>query len=192
MKEVAFHTCLPTSPLRTRGRSHHQISPWKHQVLHNVAPSPLSADATTDILSTEDLVTGTILALSLALLGSYLQGRGNQNDIVLWKDAETEESDMNSEDKIDFGEEAWKDVSRPENYILYTTKVRDQLSGKKRTTSPVYQSEKKYVVFALLLLFVPIFSFEFFLALSRQLICAGDFVSQNKWAESLCAPHFEP
>mmetsp|Transcript_4740 Transcript_4740/g.7337 ORF Transcript_4740/g.7337 Transcript_4740/m.7337 type:complete len:193 (-) Transcript_4740:2500-3078(-) len=192
MKEVAFQICLPTSPLRTRRRNHHQISPWKHQVLQDVAPSPLSADATMDILSTEDLVTGTILALSLALLGSYLQGRGNQNDIVLWKDAETEESDMNSEDKIDFGEEAWKDVSRPENYILYTTKVRDQLSGKTRTTSPVYQSEKNYVVFALLLLFVPIFTFEFFLALSRQLICAGDFVSQNAWAENLCSPHFEP
>jgi len=190
MKESAFLVNLHKRGIRPRRSDRQPI--WNQYAIQQAIPPLISPGVTTDVLGTEDLVVGTILAFSLALLGAYLQGRGNQNNFVLWKNKQNDESIINLEEKNEFGEEAWKDVSRPENYILYTTKVREQQSGKNQTPSPFYRSEKKYVLFALLLLFVPIFSFEFFLALSRQITCGGSFLSQNAWAEQLCSPHFEP
>mmetsp|Transcript_18160 Transcript_18160/g.20966 ORF Transcript_18160/g.20966 Transcript_18160/m.20966 type:complete len:269 (+) Transcript_18160:102-908(+) len=176
---------------------------------------------TEDILSTEDILVGIVLAISLALLGSYLQSRRNQNDFVLWsnnydnKDDNSLRSNDNnityssssSEDTTTatstknkvFGEEDWEKISQPENYILYSTKVRKQLKKQKEdnentssvVVNNVQRTEKKYVVIALLVLFVPIFGFEFFLSLSRQIICGGFLPSQTEWAQQLCSAHVE-
>lgn len=278
-----------------------------------------------DVMTTEDIVIGTIIAVTLSLFVSFLQSRRNQNDIVLWYLGEdldkndtinknNEEGD-NKKNKIVFGEESWKEMSRPENYVLYNTKIRNRKqerlnkkkkkkekkqkqeervittvvnndidkfiteikkendgfrgdngyddnealeqqqqqqnegrgiiiensydsskdgsnndnennrivrsnsnsdtdattndsntvlttknrsprsnNNKKETRSVALEpkTEKKYVLVLLLLLFVPIFSFEFFLTFSRQAIC-GDptfnyFFETPQWAEQLCAP----
>jgi hypothetical protein len=151
-----------------------------------------------DVMSTEDVVVGAVLAVMLALLASYLQGRGGQSDVVLWN--KEEDSFIPNKDEATssgevFGAESWKDISRPENYILYNTEVRKKLKGEKppaAAPSATVQTEKRVVVFALLALFVPVFSFEFFLSLSRQVICGGDPLTQTEWAQELCSPHFNP
>ena len=88
-----------------------------------------------------------------------------------------------------FNADNWKEMSREENYVLYNTRVRavrdsgrerkadrDAVTTKGDTEGDVeivsgVRSEKKWVLVALLVLFVPIFSVEFFFALSRQFMC---------------------
>jgi len=100
----------------------------------------------------------------------------------------------------------WKEMSRPENYILYSTRVKRRLPltpnnpvGRDMDLASTLRSslssltndssttttdsggsapkkkklEQKWVIIGLLVLFVPIFSIEFFFALSRQFICGG-------------------
>ncbi|KAG7364752.1 hypothetical protein IV203_037954 [Nitzschia inconspicua] len=38
-----------------------------------------------DVLSSSDIFNGSLIALALAFLASFLQGRRNQNDFVLWE-----------------------------------------------------------------------------------------------------------
>jgi hypothetical protein len=140
------------------------------------------------VLSSEDIGVGVIIALSLVLLSSYLQNRSTDNTAVL--DDNPDESDS-----VVFGADAWKDISKPENYVLYNTRVKNKLENPKLSLPPTggaFRSEKRVVVLALLVLFVPIFSFEFFLALSRQIVCGDGPLSMSGWALELCSPHFEP
>jgi hypothetical protein len=217
-----------------------------------------------DVFSTSDLVIGTILAFALAFLASFLQnqtpsssnillwpGRRNADDVVvdvirsgtyqdpLQQDDDKEFNDENENDKqVVFSADNWKEMSRPENYVLYNTRVKDRLvpgntlvdpssfllpnnidntdnsSSSKNEIEPFSTNnnnasnseknrktkrENKLVLIALLILFVPIFSIEFFFALSRQFIC-GDYLSTNvnvdtisssasPWANDFCAPH---
>ena len=145
------------------------------------------------VLSTEDIGVGILLAVSLAFLASYLQGRRNQTDIVLWNQQDKVPEDDEDEGVV-FGADEWKDMSRPENYVLYSTKVRKQLEKRDSPlpSGEVVRTEKSTVVIALLVLFVPIFSFEFFLGLSRQIVCGGDPLTQTSWALELCSPHYQP
>ena len=70
-------------------------------------------------------------------------------------------------------------MSREENYILYNTKIRQKSNpdySKKESrmqndNDDMKKKENKLILVALLILFVPIFSVEFFFALSRQFIC---------------------
>jgi hypothetical protein len=147
-----------------------------------------------DVMSTEDVAVGAVLAVMLALLASYLQGRRDQSDVVLWnkKDDLIPKDEAASRGEV-FGAESWKDISRPENYVLYNTEVRKKLKGEKPPApSETGRTENRVVVIALLALFVPVFSFEFFLSLSRQVICGGDPLTQSEWAQELCSPHFNP
>lgn len=140
------------------------------------------------VLSSEDIGVGVIIALSLVLLSSYLQNRSRDNTADL--DDNPDESDS-----VVFGADAWKDISKPENYVLYNTRVRNKSENPKLSLPPTggaFRSEKRVVVLALLVLFVPIFSFEFFLALSRQIVCGDGPLSMSGWALELCSPHFEP
>ena len=143
-----------------------------------------------DVLTTSDLFYGTIIAFLLAFTASFLQGRRNQDDFDLG------EFGVNELDKDGIREslsnetivfDSWKEISRPDNYIFY--KRRSQ--GKELQDipgSPSFQIERAWVVLALLALFIPIFSVEFFFALSRQIICGGDLMNQSDWAELLCSP----
>lgn len=129
----------------------------------------------TDVLSTRDLVDGSILAFALVFLFSFLQQRRRQDSTLeLWED---------EKDGTVFDADAWKEMSRPENYVYYNSRL-----GKSPKKDPA-KKEKTRVVISLLVLFVPIFSAEFFLALSRQFLCEAKAFTQLAWASELCSPH---
>jgi hypothetical protein len=174
------------------------------------------------ILTNQDLITGAFMAVSLAFLFSFLQGISpSSSSFRLWpvdekssmNDNITEPMENLRKDESVFSE--WREMSKPENYILYANKIRQKskatTTGSSMLTSAndpsdTVRTEKRIVLFALLILFVPIFSVEFFFALSRQLIC-GNYVfhpddaailrNQNigndlvPWAKELCSPHFD-
>jgi hypothetical protein len=141
-----------------------------------------------DVLSTEDIVVGAVLAVALALTASFLQGRRSQNDFVLWEKNSAEDltDTKSSEENVVFDAEAWKEMSNPDNYILYNRKLNER--EKNRKSSQPFRLEKAWVIIALLTVFVPIFSIEFFFALSRQVVCGGNPMDQVDWAEYLCSP----
>lgn len=120
-------------------------------------------------------------------------------------DDDSTESDR-SAPKV-FNADNWKEISREENYVLYNTRVRDGGRERKADRDVVttkddtegdveivsgVRSEKKWVLVALLVLFAPIFSVEFFFALSRQFMCGGDPLNQSEWAQILCSPYRGP
>jgi hypothetical protein len=98
-----------------------------------------------------------------------------------------------------FGEASWKEISRPENYIYYNNQLREKKNGTRRVpndesrdeVSSSSRKEKRWVLPGLLLLFVPIFSFEIVLTISRQLLCDGNPFTQLGWAQDLCIPHIQ-
>ena len=147
---------------------------------------PIPAD---DVLSPKDLFDGVLIALALAFVATALQGRRNQTDFYLpdisgSKASGDEKFGTNeTENRIIFDSESWEEISQPDNYILYNQK----LKARKNSSSTV-RTEKKWVIIALLIFFVPIFSVEFFFALSRQLVCDGDIMNRPEWAEYLCSP----
>jgi len=125
---------------------------------------------------------------------------------------------------IIFDSKDWKEMSRPENYVLYNTRVRKKLrplTGSFEKISPIIplknilknksssssssspsvknkspttpssriRKEQRWVLIGLLLLFVPIFSAEFFFTLSRQFACGnGPEAIAADWAKDFCAP----
>jgi hypothetical protein len=145
-----------------------------------------------DVLTRDDLIYGTLIALALAFTASFLQGRRNQNDFVLWELSGNSTStgtdgSPSSKGSIVFDADSWKDISRPDNYILYNRRLREQ-GSKDKGGGRLFKVEKAWVVVALIALFVPIFSVEIFFALSRQLICGGNPLDQSEWGEYLCSP----
>ena len=158
----------------------------------------MSSPVPVDVLTTSDLASGTIIALALAFTASSLQGTTNQENFVLWKMGANATQSNHASGKTNtvvFDEEDWKEASRPDNYVLYNTRIKQKsmakVESKQKMTMP---TEQKWVLLALLVLFVPLFSIEFFFALSRQMICGGGgtgdmFLSQSSAvAQYLCAP----
>eukprot|EP00978_Attheya_sp_CCMP212_P026275 scaffold86070_cov43-Attheya_sp.AAC.3 len=163
------------------------------------------------VLSDQDVGFGTVIALALAFLFSYLQGNGSSwSNAVLWVDPKTkmktdgqlETYKDNEEEYLNYGGSAdnnsttvfdgdsWKEMSRPENYVLYNTRVRQrQQAPQKSSSSSDPKVSPSAAPWALLLLFVPIFSVEFFFALSRQFMCDPNNVAISELSKQLCAPH---
>ena len=119
---------------------------------------------------TADLGYGIAAAVALAAFVTYLQSLRSQNDFVPVPLVDKNLSSY-SNNATAFGD--WKEISRPENFVLFKKRTK-QVQGAQR-------SEQRWVLFALLLLFTPIFSFEFFLTVSRQLLCA--------WNQDFCDPY---
>ncbi len=204
-----------------------------------VAAATDAYDASDAILSTSDIVVGTIMAFVLAFGWSFLNGQSTSSNFISWQsqlsnndndkaniseeDSSTLlkvegekgiESDVDGSDNGNIGAakvfnaENWKEMSREENYVLYNTRVRAEVGRERRgsredsstrtdtdgDTSLVAgaRNEKKWVLVALLVLFVPIFSVEFFFALSRQFMCQGNLMNQSEWAQVLCSPYTGP
>lgn len=187
-----------------------------------------------DVLSTTDVISGTIFAFILAYSWSFLQ-RNNSNDVILWKKEESsstvsnrtnesfgkelsdnksfpqsqqfngnnnmsavfEDKEQGKQDRIVFDADSWKDMSRPENYVWYNTKVRQNMKTmkdgsragimRKETNPSSGKLEKRWVLIGLIVLFLPIFTAEFFFALSRQFLCS-DVFSQTLDASWMCSP----
>jgi hypothetical protein len=181
----------------------------------------LSFDNMNDgILTSEDIFVGTILALAIAFLFSFLQGKSpSSSNIVLWQDNTRIEEDKEVSNEKIFDGDMWKEISRPENYAAYNRensqviRMDETEESEKNKPSTILlnrdngSKENKLVLISLLILFVPIFSVEFFFALSRQFIC-GDYVTNvddsmwiidakkaaaasngsSPWAAKLCSP----
>ena len=94
-----------------------------------------------DVLSTQDIVVGTIIAFILAFGYSYLNGQSSSTSFVSWPsqsnnenftledvvDISMEPSDVDlGSDERTFNADNWKEMSREENYILYNTKIRQK------------------------------------------------------------------
>ena len=211
----------------------------------------LSINAADNVLSNQDLLDGSLLAIILAFLFSFLQGRTpSSSNVKLWPEDRTQNEigiiknseriiDKNAVDDTSGGSvsndsgdtkgengvnaenepmvfDELRDMSKPENYLEYTSQLRREKQMKQQIgpgtdyTGKASRKENRLVLFAFLVLFVPIFSVEFFFALSRQFIC-GDFVTEvddsmwltdsNKaisamngfspWATQLCSPHLD-
>ncbi len=153
------------------------------------------SSAPVDVLGASDIINGTLIALVLAFTASFLQGRRNRDDFRLPEIAiqNTTSSAIDGDDDgslqsdtTTFDAESWKEISQPESYVFFKQKLRERES--KASSGSSFGSERKWVLFALLALFVPIFSIEFFFALSRQVICGGDPMNQSDLSEFLCSP----
>ena len=169
-------------------------------ILHASASTITSSAEVGDALSTQDIVVGTILAFILAFTYSYLNGQSSSTSFVSWGNqlnlpTEEEEegystNESGDDDRI-FDANNWKDISREENYVLYNTRVKsslEKLKTKKEGVN-VNKTENKLVLVALLALFVPIFSVEFFFALSRQFLCeVGNPSDRIELVQKLCSP----
>lgn len=168
-----------------------------------ISPSPTirpssillrDSSAPVDVLGTSDIIDGTLIAVVLAFMASFLQGRRNRNDFApselsntnITSSSTADDDAPLSSESTTFDADSWKEISQPESYIFYKQKLRERESKSSSESSLV--SERKWVLVALLALFVPIFSIEFFFALSRQLICAGDPMSRSDLSEFLCSP----
>ena len=85
-----------------------------------------------DVLSTQDIVVGTILALVLAFGYSFLNGQSSSTSFISWPSQSGDRNDAQDisspksnvvDDKV-FNEQSWEEMSREENYVLYNTKIR--------------------------------------------------------------------
>mmetsp|Transcript_24990 Transcript_24990/g.42543 ORF Transcript_24990/g.42543 Transcript_24990/m.42543 type:complete len:198 (-) Transcript_24990:106-699(-) len=144
-----------------------------------------------EILNSNDIVTGVAIAFGLVLTVLWLQGereQQQQNAMRFREQFEDTELKLDTNGTIVFDADSWEDImSQPENYILYNTKLRKrQLEKKPQFTT---KTEKRWAVLALLSLFLPIFSAELYLALSRQFLCENNALGHFIWAQELCKPH---
>jgi hypothetical protein len=164
---------------------HNDLTSNGHSIIDHSHGTIVTSSATTtsDVLSTQDIVDGTVIALLLAFGYSFLNGQSSSSTFISWPSESKQSSDLPSFDldstvlgdndmsKV-FDADNWKEMSREENYVLYNTKIRRRRTKLDNSTSirPIDNKENRLVLVALLVLFVPIFSIEFFFALSRQFI----------------------
>jgi hypothetical protein len=86
----------------------------------------------------------------------------------------------------------WEEMRRPENYIWYN-KPTLKANNAPRVQAKI-TNDNRLAFLGLVLIFVPIFGAELFLALSRQFLCelGGSALLQNTvWANDLCAPIYK-
>ena len=124
-----------------------------------------------DVLSNQDLFQGALLAFALAGLASFLQSQRAQSDFVLSTPAVPPNTTTTAVANQTRTFDDWQDIAKPDNYIWY-----------KKRSAPRQVVEQRWVLVALLILFTPIFSFEFFLTVSRQILCSIE------WTRDLCLP----
>lgn len=197
---MAFlHPVRPAVHSKRRARSmDHSCRAWIANPPQNrLTICKAASDSIDNVLSTQDIVIGVVLAIALAFLASFLQGRRNQADVVLWRsddEGDIETAPTSAEEdtaRTLFDGEDWKEMSQPDNYIFYNTKLRKRKAELEAASTTVFRSEKQWVLVALLLLFVPIFSFEFYLTLSRQVLCGENSLFSFNMAQELCSPHLD-
>ena len=191
---------------------HPQVGPQTHNdLLHHNSLTLSVSDV--EVLSPQDIIIGTFLALILAFGYSYLNGQSSSTDFVSWRSGPQTNNKVSESEVVlleeaavrnstVFNETNWKEMSREENYVLYNTRIRKKKSimsklnkdAETGSHSSTNQSrENKLVVIALLALFLPIFSIEIFFALSRQFLCEGGLfvgMSGGDLADRLCSPIF--
>ena len=157
-----------------------------------------NSSITSDVLSTQDIFDGAIIACVLAFGYSFLNGQSSSSSFVSWPSESKKRNDIVSIDKTSeefagggddrtFNADDWKEMSREENYVLYNTKIRQRSIAENAPIRTIDRIENKLVLVALLALFVPIFSVEFFFALSRQFMCEMGMGGIDV-VQKLCSP----
>lgn len=157
----------------------------------------IATSVTSDVLSTQDIVNGAILACVLAFGYSFLNGQSSSSSFVSWpSESNNRNATMDYEKLVQgndtdgndrtFNADDWKEMSREENYVLYKTKIRQRSNAGNPPIRNIDKKENKLVLVALLALFVPIFSVEFFFALSRQFMC--EMGMGGEIVQELCSP----
>lgn len=147
-----------------------------------------------NVLSNQDLLAGVAIALALVSWNLFLQQRRDQ-EIISSKAGTASDVGSNATTTTTttttYLYEDWNDISNPDNYIWYKQRIKAKdntfktgttTTKTKTTTTKTKPTEQRWVLVALLLLFAPIFSFEFFLTLSRQLFC-------EVMESDLCTPY---
>lgn len=178
----------------------------------------ISTNTAADALSTQDVLVGIVLALLLAFLASFLQSQSPSSfrdfeEVKQMESQSNKEGDsfqdldipsndttparlsldnyvMNTTTRKKFNATNWQEMSQPENYVWYSNpKVRgNAIEGKKQSTS---SNKNRGALIGLLLVFVPIFGAEIFLALSRFFVCEQSHSSGGFFAvlaQDWCAP----
>lgn len=191
-EDHSYHPCLYSNRQKIRFID---ITKPSSIVIRQSRTSLCVTSVPVDVIGASDILDGTLIALVLAFTASYLQGRRNSDDVVLSEVSKrnitssstvVDHNDSLSSESVTFDADSWEEISRPESYIFYKQRLRDR--ELKSSSQSSFDSEKMWAIFALLALFVPIFSVEFFFALSRQFICGGDPMYQSDWSEFLCSP----
>ncbi|KAL7460825.1 hypothetical protein ACHAXS_001266 [Conticribra weissflogii] len=112
--------------------------------------TPVAGDG---VLSTQDIIVGTILAFILAFGYSYLNGQSSTTTFVSWgnqimkdyddknvkmrNDTGREDVVMSKMDDRTFNGNDWMEISREENYVLYNTRIRQKISSSDRKKEDV-------------------------------------------------------
>ena len=228
---------------------------------HHPTTSLSSSPSYEEVLTTNDVVIGVVLAFILAFTASFLQGqRGSSSDFILSNDQFDDTNDeeksrphqkqQQEDDELDdllssfpspsstttttttteisssssssgsssssssstttktsssinnnnyntdgdqgiiFDKESWEEMKRPDNYVLYNKKLKERQAMREKNRGNLIK-EQKWVIVAMLSLFVPLFGVELFFALSRQFICGAGIdgsTASSEWSQLLCAP----
>mmetsp|Transcript_8929 Transcript_8929/g.21252 ORF Transcript_8929/g.21252 Transcript_8929/m.21252 type:complete len:268 (-) Transcript_8929:209-1012(-) len=175
-----------TSFLQGR-RSQNDFVLWNNEEPEDGKPSSSSSSSTTTTSSVSS--TDELLELEFAASNST-----TLPETLIDDDMSIQQQESSSRSTVFDGDD-WKEMSRPENYVFYNRNLKEKKQKKKKIESPEGSAEQtdqqKWVVVALLALFVPIFSVEFFFALSRQVLCGGGddgLLSSLDAAQYLCSP----
>lgn len=180
-----------------------------------------SLNDTNEIIINEDRLNGIVVAISLLFSifrivqekSSTVKSNGPLQRLDASKTMLESDVSATPTDKVIFDANDWIEMSKPENYIPYSNKLRQtrqsRLESAAESKTQIYRKEKRIVVFLLMALFIPIFSIELFFALSRQFMC-GNYLTQiddamwltdfdralsslnaaSPWAAYMCSPHY--
>ena len=144
--------------------------------------------APSDTLSVQTLNTNTNASTTLSTTTTTALG-SDEND-----DDSSLLLNSNKNERIVFDADSWKEMSDPESYVFYNQKLKQRKAKSKSKQKLLnIKPENAWVLVSLLILFVPIFSVEFFFATSRQFLCGGgDPLNQSDWSAFLCSPVYVP
>ena len=114
------HLCLAMGTNDDYGVATEIISdPFNGQTISdNVYGNAIATSTANDILSTEDIVVGTVLAFILAFGYSFLNGQSSSTSFVSWPDQSRNKNDTfdtgsdEEDDKVFFNSDNWKEMSR--------------------------------------------------------------------------------
>jgi hypothetical protein len=137
--------------------------------------------------------------------GSFIDHDDDLKELVLDHEELYDKHNRNSSNSTSYD---WQEISRPENYVLYSTRIKKRIKLLGSSFDISRTKEKDSTIksmIGLLIIFIPLFVFEFFFTTSRQFICGTEALSTinnyhptswfsslsdttSIWAQQLCSP----
>jgi len=176
-----------------------------------------NTNANTNTNTSLNLITTGTIPIITRIGSDDLDNSSNRNNNT---DTSAINSNTTTTGSTVFDGKSWKEMSKPESYIFYNRRIKQQQQRRRQkglfgivinqeqdqvdddgdiesSSSSSYKVEQTWIIISLLILFVPIFSIEFFFAISRQLICdsGGGTLNPGNTAEGwsalyLCSPAY--